>query len=111
MRRGLTIGAVGSVLGVFGALLANRLLVTLLYDVTPTDLATLTAVTGLLVGVATLASLIPAQSSARDDPMVALRYEEGLVVRGSGVLRLLPSRAPAPARHRPSPAPRTRSPS
>src|SRR5207248_2866787 len=47
MRRGLTIAAVGSVLGVFGALLANRLLVTLLYDVTPTDLATLTAVTAL----------------------------------------------------------------
>src|SRR5438034_2963685 len=45
MRRGLTIAGVGSVLGVFGALLANRLLVTLLYDVTPTDLATLTAVT------------------------------------------------------------------
>jgi len=75
MRRGLTIAGVGSVLGVFGALLANRLLVTLLYDVTPTDLATLTAVTGLLVGVAALASLIPAQSSARVDPMVALRYE------------------------------------
>jgi len=75
MRRGLTIAGVGSVLGVFAALLANRLLVTLLYDVTPTDLATLTAVTGLLVGVAALASLIPAQSSARVDPMVALRYE------------------------------------
>ena len=75
MRRGLTIAAVGSVLGVFGALLANRLLVTLLYDVTPTDLATLTAVTALLVGVAALASLVPAQSSARVDPMVALRYD------------------------------------
>ena len=75
MRRGLTIAGVGSVLGVFGALLANRLLVTLLYDVTPTDLATLTAVTALLVGVAALASLVPAQSSARVDPMVALRYE------------------------------------
>src|SRR5205814_4350712 len=75
MRRGLTIAGVGSVLGVFGALLANRLLVTLLYNVTPTDLATLTAVTALLVGVAALASLVPAQSSARVDPMVALRYE------------------------------------
>jgi len=75
MRRGLTIAGVGSVLGVFGALLANRLLVTLLYDVTPTDLATLTAVTGLLVGVAALASLIPAQSSARVDPRGEIRYE------------------------------------
>src|SRR5437588_7002727 len=75
MRRGLTIAGVGSVLGVCGALLANRLLVTLLYDVTPTDLATLTVVTGLLVGVAALASLVPAQSTTRIDAVVALRTE------------------------------------
>jgi len=74
MRRGLTIAGVGSVLGLVGALLANRTLVALLYGVTPTDLATLTAVTGFLLGVALLASLVPAQSSARVDPMVALRY-------------------------------------
>ena len=75
MRRGLTIAGVGSALGVLGALLANRLLVTLLYDVTPTDLATLTAVTGFLVGVATFASLIPAQAATRVDAVNALRAE------------------------------------
>src|SRR5213595_2642486 len=75
LRRGLTIAAVGIGAGVLGAVATNRLLVTLLYDVTPTDLATLTAVTGLLIGVAVLASLVPAQSSARVDPMVALRTE------------------------------------
>ena len=75
MRRGLAIAGVGSSLGLVGALGANRLLVALLYDVTPTDLATLTAATGFLIGVAALASLIPAQSSARVDPMVALRTE------------------------------------
>src|SRR6058998_831632 len=63
MRRGLTIAGVGSALGLLGALLANRLLVTLLYGVTPTDLATLTAVTGFLIGIAALASFAPAQSS------------------------------------------------
>ncbi len=75
MRRGLTIAGVGAVVGLLGALLANRLLVALLYDVTPTDLTTLTAVTGLLIGVTALASLIPARSTTRIDAVVALRAE------------------------------------
>src|SRR5206468_1367712 len=73
MQRGLVISGVGAALGLLGALLANRLLVTLLYDVTPTDPATLTAVTGFLIGVAALASLIPAQATTRIDAVVALR--------------------------------------
>src|SRR6266699_2874993 len=75
MRRGLSIAAVGSVLGLIGALLANRLLQGLLYDVSPTDLATLTAVTGFLIVVAAVATLIPARTSTRIDPVVALRAE------------------------------------
>jgi len=75
MGRGLAIAAIGSVLGLIGALLANRLLLGLLYDVTPTDLATLTAVTGFLVVVAAVASFIPARATTRIDPVVALRTE------------------------------------
>src|SRR5881296_2788682 len=75
IRRGLTIAGVGSVAGLLGALLANRLLVVMLYGVTPTDPATLTAVTGLLIGVTALASLIPARSTTRIDAVVALRAE------------------------------------
>jgi len=75
MRRGLMIAGVGSALGLLGALLANRLLVALLYEVTATDLATLTAVTGFLVGIAALASLVPAQSATRIDAVIALRAE------------------------------------
>ena len=56
-------------------MLANRLLVVMLYGVTPTDPATLTAVTGFLIGVAALASLIPARSSTRIDAVIALRAE------------------------------------
>ena len=67
MRRGLTIACVGAVAGLLGALVANRLLAVMLYEVTPGDPATLTAVTGFLIGVATLASLIPARSSTRID--------------------------------------------
>ncbi|HEV8263564.1 MAG TPA: ADOP family duplicated permease [Gemmatimonadales bacterium] len=75
MRRGLTIAGVGSVVGLLGALLTNRLLAAMLYEVTPTDLATLAAVTGLLVGVAALATLIPARATTRIDPVSALRYD------------------------------------
>jgi predicted permease len=75
LRRGLTISGLGSLLGLIGALLANRFLVALLYDVTPTDLATLVTVTGFLVGMAALASLIPAHSTTRIDAAVALRHE------------------------------------
>ena len=75
MRRGLTITTLGSALGLLGALLANRLLSALLYEVTPTDVATFAAVTGFLLGVATLAILIPAQATTRIDPVIVLRAE------------------------------------
>jgi ABC-type lipoprotein release transport system permease subunit len=47
----------------------------MLYNVTPTDLATLTGVTGFLIVVAALASFVPARATTRIDPMVALRTE------------------------------------
>jgi ABC-type antimicrobial peptide transport system permease subunit len=75
MRRGLGIGVAGLVFGMLGALLANRLLVALLYQVSPTDGATLVTMAGLLLGVAGLASAIPAQFSTRIDPVIALRAE------------------------------------
>jgi ABC-type antimicrobial peptide transport system permease subunit len=75
MRRGLTIAALGSALGLLGALLANRLLSAMLYEVTPTDVATFAAVTAFLLGVTTLAILIPAQATTRIDPVIVLRAE------------------------------------
>ncbi len=75
MRRALTIAAVGSVVGLLSALLVNRLLVAMLYEVAPTDWATLSAVTGFLIVVATLASVIPARSTTRIDAVIALRAE------------------------------------
>jgi ABC-type antimicrobial peptide transport system permease subunit len=75
MRRGLTITTLGASLGLLGALLANRLVSSMLYEVTPTDVATLAAVTGFLLGVAILAILIPAQSTTRIDPVIVLRAE------------------------------------
>jgi ABC-type lipoprotein release transport system permease subunit len=45
-----------------------------LFEVTPTDPATLGAVAGLLLAVALAASLLPARRAAKVDPMAALRY-------------------------------------
>ena len=75
MRRGLAIAAAGALIGLLAALAANRLLGALLFDIRPTDVVTLTAVTLMLLAVAALASLIPARASARIEPVVALRAE------------------------------------
>jgi putative ABC transport system permease protein len=64
------------VVGVFAALSANRLQRALLYGVSPTDGFTLAAVAGILPAVAALAAMLPARSSARIDPAIALRAEE-----------------------------------
>jgi ABC-type antimicrobial peptide transport system permease subunit len=75
MRRGLAIGFAGLVPGLFGALLANRLLEALLYEVSPTDAVTLAVTAGFLFSVAGLATAIPARFTTRVDPMLALRAE------------------------------------
>jgi putative ABC transport system permease protein len=75
MRRGLVIGFAGLVPGLLGALLANRLLEALLYEVSPTDAVTLAGTAGFLLIVAGLASAIPARFTTRVDPMLALRAE------------------------------------
>jgi predicted permease len=75
VRRGLIIAAVGVVVGIAGALATNRLVASMLYEVSPTDALTLVGVTAVLVVVALAATLIPARSSTRIDPVIALRVE------------------------------------
>jgi ABC-type antimicrobial peptide transport system permease subunit len=75
MRRGLTVATAGVLLGLLGAFLTNRLLVSLLYDVSPTDGVTLLLATALLLAVAGLATAIPARLSTRVDPLLALRVD------------------------------------
>jgi putative ABC transport system permease protein len=75
LRRGIAIAAAGSAFGLAAALLTNHLLAALLYQVSPTDSPTLGIVSGLLLAVATLASLIPARHATRVDPMISLRAE------------------------------------
>jgi predicted permease len=66
---------IGTVIGLAGAYAITRVMSHLLFQVTPTDLATFVLVPMVLLIVALVACLIPARRATRVDPLVALRYE------------------------------------
>jgi putative ABC transport system permease protein len=75
LRRGVTLVAIGIVLGLAGAFGATRLIKELLYDTAPTDPITFVAVSLLFGLVAVGACLIPAWRALRVDPATALQAE------------------------------------
>jgi predicted permease len=75
LSKSLALTGIGLAIGMIGASMLTRLLANLLYEVKPTDPATLLAVSVVLIAVSALASYIPARRAAKVDPMVALRYE------------------------------------
>jgi predicted permease len=75
LRRALVIGSVGVASGLAIVLLTNHWVASLLFGVSSTDSATLAVVAVFVLGVAGLASLVPARLSASVDPVVALRAE------------------------------------
>jgi ABC-type antimicrobial peptide transport system permease subunit len=72
---GLRVTLAGVVIGGIVAVVAGRLIRSLLFGITPSDPSTLFAVIGTLLFVASLASLLPARRAARVDPITALRAE------------------------------------
>jgi ABC-type antimicrobial peptide transport system permease subunit len=62
-------------LGVAGALALQRFVVSLLYQVEPTDPATFVGLSALLLVTSVFASLLPARRAAAVDPVEALRHE------------------------------------
>ncbi len=74
-RDGITLAAVGAIVGLVAAMLVTRSLRALLFDVSPTDPLTLGGVTLVLVVVAAIASWLPARRASRVDPLAALRAE------------------------------------
>jgi putative ABC transport system permease protein len=71
--QGLRLVAVGVTAGVGAALVGSRLMATLLFAVSPTDLRTMIGVPVALLAVATMACLLPAQRAASVDPAEILR--------------------------------------
>ncbi len=65
----------GVAAGLIGSAILTRFLQTLLFEIKPTDPITFGVLTALLVSVALLACLIPAQRASRVDPLMALRHE------------------------------------
>ncbi len=75
LGEGLRLALIGAALGIGGAILASRVIRGMLVSVTGSDPATLSVVLVVLVGVALLASLIPASRAMRVSPMSVLRGE------------------------------------
>ena len=73
MGQSLRLALLGVVLGMIGAVMATRLLRSLLFGVAPNDPLVLVAVPAILVAIAALASFAPARRAARVDPVEALR--------------------------------------
>jgi predicted permease len=73
--RSLRFAAGGAAIGVAGALGLTRFLSSILYDVKPTDPLAFSLAVATLLGVAFVASYLPARRATRIDPVRALRLE------------------------------------
>ena len=75
LRQALTVAGAGAVVGLLGALAGSRLLISLLFEISPSDPVTLIGVSLLLLTVALLAAYLPARRATKIDPARALRAE------------------------------------
>ncbi len=75
LRQALILAALGVAVGLIGAFAFTRVLSSLLFGVSATDLFTFVITALLLGGIALVASYIPARRAAKVDPMIALRHD------------------------------------
>ncbi|HJT81213.1 MAG TPA: ABC transporter permease, partial [Chthoniobacterales bacterium] len=73
--QGLGMVSIGILIGLAAAFVLTRVMASLLFGVSPTDSTTFLAISLVLIGVAALASFIPALRATKVDPMFALRYQ------------------------------------
>jgi putative ABC transport system permease protein len=75
LQQGMRLVAIGTGIGLLGAALGSRAMVTLLFGVSRLDPITYLGVVGLVLAVAALACWLPAWRAARVDPAITLRAE------------------------------------
>jgi putative ABC transport system permease protein len=75
LKQALLLACLGIAIGLAASLQLTKLLATLLFELNPTDPVTLASVAAVLLGVALLASYLPAWRASRVDPLVALKSE------------------------------------
>jgi len=75
VRQGMQLTLIGIVAGLIGAAVLTRVMASLLFGVSSTDIATFMAVPALLALVALAATVIPGWRASSVDPIVALRQE------------------------------------
>ena len=75
VRQGMILALIGLAVGLAGVFGLTRFLTSLLFEIRPTDTATLVIVSLGLLGVALLACFVPARRATKVNPVVALRNE------------------------------------
>jgi predicted permease len=75
LRETLTLALLGIAIGIPSALAATRLIASMLFGLTSSDVPTIVAVSMLLLVVALFAGYLPARRASAIDPIVALRTE------------------------------------
>lgn len=75
MKQGMRLAVVGMVIGLIASFALTRVIKSLLFNVSATDVLTFIVVSLVFTSVALLACWIPARRATKVDPLVALRYE------------------------------------
>jgi putative ABC transport system permease protein len=75
LKKGMALALAGITIGLVISLPLTRLMASLLFGVTPTDLPTYFAISAGLLVVALIACYVPARRATKVDPLTALRYE------------------------------------
>jgi len=75
LRSGARLTAIGSLIGLVGALIATRFLSALLFEISPLDPVSYAAAVALLALISICACLVPAWRASRVDPIIAMQSE------------------------------------
>jgi predicted permease len=75
LRHGFALAGTGAAIGLAGAAALSRVMASLLFGISATDLVTFAVVPALLMATAMLAGCVPARRATRVDPVIALRDE------------------------------------